>query len=299
MFRTRFAPSPTGLLHVGNAYSALKCQQWAERQDAELLLRIEDIDHTRCRGEFTKAIVEDLNWLGVRWHGQPVKQSDRLGVYKEALRRLQKMGVIYPCFCTRRSIRREIASIGVAPHLDEHADPYPGTCKSIPPPRRQERISSEEYAWRIDVGLAFQSLSEPLVWRDETGGRHPVTPASIGDTVIGRKDIAFSYHLAVVVDDAEQGITHIIRGEDLRDIAPLHRLLQTLLGLPDPVYIHHPLLIDDQGKRLAKRNHSTTLKQLAELGISPKGLRHYLFNTTPPVWPWQEGDTSLILKELG
>ncbi len=288
MLHTRFAPSPTGLLHVGNAYSALQCQQWAEKHHARLLLRIEDIDHTRCRPEYSLAIPEDLRWLGIHWHGEVIRQSDRIVKYRQALERLKDMGIVYPCFCTRRSIQREIASIGIAPHLDECADTYPGTCRSIDPSRSKQRMKNEHHAWRIDVGKAFHLLSIPIVWRDGSGRSHPVTPASIGDIIVGRKDIAFSYHLAVVVDDAEQEITHVIRGEDLIHVTPLHRLLQALLGLPDPVYIHHQLLTDNQGIRLTKRNHAIPLKQLTKLGIPPEKLRHYLLTAIPPVWPWPE-----------
>jgi len=299
MLRTRFAPSPTGLLHVGNAYSALQCQSWAESHHASLLLRIEDLDHTRCRPEYAEALLEDLRWLGIRWHGEVIRQSRRRGKYRQALNRLREMGVIYPCFCTRRSIQTEIEGMGVAPHLDEHADPYPGTCRNIPAGQRRRRVMTEQHAWRIDVGKAFQQLSESLTWRDGSGRMHPVTPMAIGDIVVGRKDIDFSYHLAVVVDDAEQGMTHVIRGEDLRHVTPLHRLLQALLGLSDPVYIHHPLLVDRSGKRLAKRNRATTLKQLATSGISPVKLRQYLMSCDPPVWPWQETDMDQLLKSLG
>ncbi|MFQ5355273.1 MAG: tRNA glutamyl-Q(34) synthetase GluQRS [Mariprofundaceae bacterium] len=298
MLRTRFAPSPTGLLHIGNAYSALKCQQWAEKNHAALLLRIEDIDHTRCRPEYRQAIPEDLQWLGIHWHGEVTRQSERIEKYRQALEQLKDMGIVYPCFCTRRSIQMEIASIGIAPHLDEYADTYPGTCRSIDPPRSKQRIINENHSWRINVGKAFRLLSNPIAWRDGSGRSHPVTAASIGDIIIGRKDIAFSYHLAVVVDDAEQEITHVIRGEDLIHVTPLHRLLQALLGLPDPVYIHHPLLADSQGRRLTKRNRAIPLKQLIKLGIHPESLRHYLLTTIPPVCPWNEENTDLILKHL-
>ncbi len=291
--RTRFAPSPTGLLHVGNAWSALQCARWAEEHGAELLLRIEDIDHTRCREAFVQAIIEDLDWLGIRFDGRISRQSERLDAYRAALDRLRALGVIYPCFCTRRDIQREIARMGQAPH--GQAPVYPGLCRRLGAAEREQRMRRQPFAWRLDVARA-QAIAGPLHWRDERGLRHPVRLRH--DEVIGRKDIGFSYHLAVVVDDAEQRITHVIRGEDLRESAPLHRLLQALLGLPEPAYIHHPLLRDASNRRLAKRDGDTTLRGLREAGVNPERLRAWLAQTPPPVWPEGEALAKLI-AELG
>ncbi|HXH71232.1 MAG TPA: tRNA glutamyl-Q(34) synthetase GluQRS [Mariprofundaceae bacterium] len=288
--RTRFAPSPTGLLHVGNAYSALHCQEWADRHGAELILRIEDIDHTRCRDEYVSALLEDLAWLGLTWPEPVLRQSRNLPAYRTTLERLHMLGVIYPCFCTRQSIAAEIERMGLAPHAGEHGELYPGTCRSLAPHERQTRMRDGLFAWRLDMAHAMsvaESMNgEPLLWRDGDGRHHPVQLAH--DTVVGRKDIGISYHLAVVVDDASQGVTHVIRGEDLRDSTPLHRLLQALLDLPSPVYIHHPLLLDIRGERLAKRNNSTTLASLREAGVSPSRLRRFLLEESQGVWPFAD-----------
>lgn len=279
--RTRFAPSPTGLLHVGNAYSALQCQRWAELHHGELLLRIEDIDTTRCRAMYTNAILEDLAWLGIAWHGPVRRQSEHTGDYAEALERLREMGVAYPCFCTRADIRREIERMASAPHAGEDND-YPGTCRHLSPAARQRRLLQESYAWRLDIGAAIDRVGPVLSWQDGHGRAHPVHIAS--DIVIGRKDIGFSYHLAVVVDDAQQGITHVIRGSDLAESTSIHRLLQALLGFDTPIYIHHDLLRDHDGKRLAKRDGSTTLHGLRQTGMTADALRACLSHS-PPRWP--------------
>lgn len=297
--KTRFAPSPTGLLHVGNAYSALYCQQWAEKHHAESLLRIEDIDHTRCRDEYSDQLIEDLDWLGLNWQGEVRKQSNRHAAYRAALEKLEAMGVLYPCFCTRKQIQQEIEQMGIAPHAEDHGDPYPGICRTIDHHQRKERQEHERFAWRLDIAAAMQQLDGLIHWTDGEGRSHEVTPSALGDMVIGRKDIGFSYHLAVVVDDADQGINHVIRGEDLRSSTPIHRLLQALLGLPSPVYIHHPLLLDSNGERLAKRNHATTLKSLREAGLAPEALRKFLTQENPR-WPFtQDDDPKKIAAQLG
>jgi len=282
--RTRFAPSPTGLLHVGNAYSALICQQWAEQHHAELLLRIEDIDHTRCRDEFTEAIMTDLTWLGIRWHGEPMLQSRRLDCYRESLDRLHRLGLIYPCFCTRRKIQEEVERMGLAPHPGEEGAPYPGTCRDIGTATRHRRMLEERFAWRLDMGAALEHLDRPLSWQDGEGHTHPVHFHVHDDFVIGRKDIGISYHLAVVMDDAAQSITHVIRGQDLAVHTGIHRLLQTLLGLPAPVYIHHPLLCNEAGERLAKRHHAPSLKALREAGVESERLKRYLLHECRARW---------------
>jgi len=301
--RTRFAPSPTGLLHVGNAYSSLTCQQWAEKHDAELLLRIEDIDHTRCRDAYTPQLIDDLQWLGIEWQGNILKQSEHQARYRAALEQLESIGVIYPCFCTRKHIQEEIERMGIAPHAEdsarEDADPYPGICREIDKHQRSERKLHERFAWRLDAAKAMALISEPLAWCDQDGRHHPVHPSSLGDMVIGRKDIGISYHLAVVVDDAHQEISHVIRGEDLLSSTPLHRLLQALLELPSPTYIHHPLLVDGDGNRLAKRNNATTLKSLREAGISADSLRHFLMDNHSLLWSFEPDNLDAIREQLG
>jgi len=297
--RTRFAPSPTGLLHVGNAYSALICQQWAEQHDAELLLRIEDIDHTRCHDEHATQLIEDLQWLGLEWQGEVIKQSEHLSRYRKAFDQLQSMGVVYPCFCTRKEIQQEIERIGIAPHAEDMADPYPGSCREINEQQRLERMKHEPFAWRLNSRRAMEIAGEALTWQDKDGHHHPVQHTSLGDMVIGRKDIGFSYHLAVVVDDAAQSITHVIRGEDLIDSTPIHALLQKLLNLPSPVYLHHPLLLDGHGERLAKRNSSTTLQSLREAGCDAEKLRHHLISATTPTWPFGDESPEQIIEQLG
>jgi glutamyl-Q tRNA(Asp) synthetase len=294
--RTRFAPSPTGLLHVGNAYSALQCLQWAERHHGELLLRIEDIDTTRCRPEYSEAILEDLAWLGLTWKEPVRRQSEHGKDYAEALERMRHMGVIYPCFCTRSDIRREIERMASAPHAGEHAEHYPGTCRHLAVERQQERMWRESYAWRLDAEKAIAIAGPVLSWQDVHGRHHPVHVGS--DIVIGRKDIGFSYHLAVVVDDALQGITHVIRGQDLAESTGIHRLLQVLLDIAPPVYIHHALLLDAQGRRLAKRECATTLRGLRQAGITPAALRQYL-QQTPPHWSFEDDSEAVHSLVLG
>lgn len=278
--RTRFAPSPTGYLHIGNAYSALLCQQWAQRYQAELLLRIEDIDFTRCRSEYAAGLTEDLEWLGMSWNGEVRYQSKHLDAYAHALGRLREEGLVYPCFCTRREIQREIKSAGIAPHAEDMPEIYPGSCRLLSSGEREKCLKDGlPFAWRLDVQAALRHCEElgcgELNWQDGYGISHAVRPA-LNDAVIGRKDIGVSYHLAVVIDDAAQEITHVIRGEDLKGSTGLHRLLQAVLDLPSPVYIHHRLLCNEVGERLAKRNGAPSLRRLRTSGIPADTLRHLL-----------------------
>jgi len=296
-YRTRFAPSPTGLLHVGNACSALRCQAWAEEHNADLLLRIEDIDYTRCRPEFADAIVEDLRWLRLSWQSPVRFQSRYVQDYKQAIRTLREMGVVYPCFCTRKQIQQEITRMASAPHAADMVAVYPGICRNIPVHEQQDRMQQEAFSWRLDSAKAMALVGEDISWMDGAGGRHAVTIDH--DIIIGRKDIGFSYHLAVVVDDALQGISHIIRGRDLEESTGIHRLLQTLFDFPEPVYLHHALLCDGNGKRLAKRNHATTLKHLREMGVDVIQLRNFLCGGGSLSWPFSEGDEREILNMLG
>jgi glutamyl-Q tRNA(Asp) synthetase len=269
---TRFAPSPTGLLHLGHAYSALFAWVCARGAGGRFLLRIEDIDRGRCRREFTDAILEDLAWLGLDWDGPVRRQSEHFDDYAEALDRLRAMGLIYPCFCTRAAIQAEIAQAGGAPHGDE-GPLYPGTCRALAGDQREARIAAgESYALRLDMAQAV-ARAGPLDWEDSEAGRVAADPLSHGDVVLARKDTPASYHLAVTVDDALQGVTLVTRGRDLFGATHVHRLLQALLDLPTPSYWHHRLLTDASGKRFAKRDRSLTLRALREAGKTPGEVR--------------------------
>lgn len=259
---TRFAPSPTGFLHVGHAYAALFAYETARRSVGSFRLRIDDIDSQRCRSEFEAAIYEDLAWLGLEWDQPALRQSERLPVYAAALGELHRLGVIYPCFCTRRQIRVEIEEAGRAPHGHGLEPIYPGTCRHLDPGEAEYRLTRDEpCAWRLDVAKAAQ-LVGPLHWYDIRAGWLAAEPQQLGDVVLGRKDAPTSYHLSVVVDDAAQGVTIVTRGEDLFNATHTHRLLQALLGLPTPDYYHHNLVADSSGQRLAKRNRAITLRHL-------------------------------------
>ena len=269
---TRFAPSPTGLLHLGHAHAALFAWVCARGAGGRLLLRIEDIDRARCRSEFTEAILEDLAWLGLDWDGPARRQSEHFDDYRYALDRLAAAGLIYPCFCTRAAILAEIAGAGAAPHGSE-GPLYPGTCRALSVDERQTRIAAgETYALRLDMAQAVARVG-PLEWEDSEAGRIAADPSSHGDVVLARKDTPASYHLAVTVDDAIQGVTLVTRGRDLFGATHVHRLLQALLDLPTPRYWHHRLLTDASGKRFAKRDRALTLRALRETGKTPAEVR--------------------------
>lgn len=268
---TRFAPSPTGFLHLGHAYAAAIAHDLARRDRGHFLLRFEDIDHTRVRTEYYAAIEDDLRWLGFTWDAPPLRQLDRLAAYQAAFRRLQKRGCVYPCFCTRREIESEIARMAAAPQGPE-GPLYPGTCRQMAEREREARLAAGEIAsWRLDSALAAH-LCGDLRFRDLRFGTIPVDPRLLGDVILSRKDIGTSYHLAVVVDDAFQNVDHVTRGEDLLPSTHVHRLLQHLLGLPEPRYFHHELVTDDQGRRLAKRDDARSLRVLREAGHTPAEL---------------------------
>lgn len=262
---TRFAPSPTGLLHLGHAHSALFAWRAARDEGGRFLLRLEDIDGPRCTPEYARAIEEDLAWLGVAWDGPVVVQSARMGHYAAALARLKARGVLYRCFCTRKDIQREIARAGRAPHGPD-GPLYPGTCRALDPTARAEQ--DMDFALRLDTAKAL-ALTGPLAWHDRARGEIAADPLSLGDVVLARKDIGTSYHLAVTVDDAAQGVTLVTRGEDLFHATHIHRLLQALLGLPVPTWHHHGLLTDEAGRRLAKREDALSIRALREEGLSP------------------------------
>jgi glutamyl-Q tRNA(Asp) synthetase len=266
---TRFAPSPTGRLHLGHAFSALLAHEYARGRGGAFLLRIEDIDPGRSRSEHVDSIIEDLAWLGIDWDGEILFQSERLPLYREALERLRAEGLVYPCFCTRSAIAAEIAASAAAPHGPD-GPLYPGTCRALASAERELRAAAEPHAWRLDAAKAA-ARAGPLYWRDgDTEVR--AEPEAHGDVVLARKDAPVSYHLAVTVDDAAQGVTDVVRGRDLYAATDVHRLLQALLGLPTPLYHHHPLLTGADGRRLAKRNGAPTLRELREAGVDPAAL---------------------------
>lgn len=269
---TRFAPSPTGHLHLGHAHSALFGWRTARRAGGRFLLRIEDIDPGRCRPEFADDLIADLSWLGVDWDGPARRQSEHLDDHRAALDRLEGMGLIYPCFCTRKDIAAEIARAGHAPHGPD-GPLYPGTCRALDPQTRRARIAAgEAFALRLDVAAAM-ARGGPLRWRDRALGWQEATPEILGDVVLARKDTPTSYHLGVTVDDHIQGVTLVTRGEDLFFATHLHRLLQALLGYEAPDYHHHGLLTNERGERLAKRDRATTLRALRDSGASPEDVR--------------------------
>lgn len=272
MFVTRFAPSPTGYLHRGHAFSALTAHEAARAAGGRFLLRIEDIDATRCRPEFEAAILEDLAWLGLTWETPVRRQSDHLDDYQAALARLEADGLLYRCFRTRREVAQAMAS---APHGPMEA--YRG---APPPPDEEARrlAAGEPFAWRLSLDAAERRLGgfAHLTFEEEGEGTLPARPELGGDVVLARKDVGVAYHLAVVVDDALQGITHVIRGRDLFEATHVQRLLQALLGLPTPVYRHHALLTGPDGRRYAKRDRAETLRSLRERGMSPADLRREL-----------------------
>jgi glutamyl-Q tRNA(Asp) synthetase len=274
---TRFAPSPTGFLHLGHAFAALTAAQAGER----FLLRIEDLDAGRAREDFVTAIFEDLRWLGLAWEIPVLHQSSRLAAYQDALAALEAEGLLYPCFCTRKEIAEEIASASEAPSFYSPATQagagpdgafYPGTCRHLSPQERQARIAGgAAYALRLDAGKAAAKAGPLNFLEHQT--RIAVDPALFGDLVLARKDVPASYHLAVVVDDAFQGVTLVTRGADLLAATHVQRLLQALLGLPAPSYAHHRLILDPDGRKFSKRDKAVTLQALRQAGVTPEDIR--------------------------
>ncbi len=272
----RFAPSPTGPLHLGNGFSALYSFAAARVLGGRFLLRVEDIDQGRCRPEHETAMLADLAWLGLEWE-QPVRrQSEHMDDYAAALETLAAAELTYPCFCTRKEIAAEIAAAPSAPHGPDGAL-YPGTCRRLSEAACTERMAGgAPYAIRLDSGLAAARVGPGLSWHDRQKGQQSLQAALHGDVVLARKDTPTSYHLAVSVDDALQGVTHVTRGADLFAASHVHRLLQALLDLPTPEYDHHRLLRDDEGVRLAKRQGAISLSQLRAEGWDPAELRRSL-----------------------
>jgi glutamyl-Q tRNA(Asp) synthetase len=271
LIRTRFAPSPTGYLHIGHAYSAL----FTAAQGDEFILRIEDIDQTRARPEFYEAIYEDLTWLGLTWPAPVLIQSENMDAYADALDKLTSMGVLYPCNCTRKDINSQID----APHFTASQGPegmiYPGTCRHK---TLDDMAEGQDYALRLNIDKALKHITAPLYFKDKDAGQVSVNPHLLGDVVLARKETPASYHLSVCVDDHAQGINLVTRGEDLLYACHIHRLIQALLGLDQPVYHHHKLLLDHEGKRFAKRNKSVTLQTIRANGFSLADLKQMIEN---------------------
>lgn len=263
---TRFAPSPTGDLHLGHAYSAVLAHHAARAAGGQFRIRIDDIDGSRSREEFVDASLADLEWLGLGRDGDPVRQSDRLAGYAAALDDLRRHGLVYPCFCTRADIAASLS----APHGPSGVL-YPSTCRNLPAAERERRTAGEPHCWRLDMARAVAETGE-LVWEEMGQGLRTADSRAHGDIVLARKDAPASYHLASTLDDAAMGVTHVIRGADLIASTDVHRLLQALLGLPTPIYRHHALVCGTDGKRLAKRDAAASLKALREAGVDGRAL---------------------------
>ncbi|MCL6698937.1 tRNA glutamyl-Q(34) synthetase GluQRS [Sphingomonas sp. NSE70-1] len=272
---TRFAPSPSGRLHLGHAYSAALGHELARSSGGQFLLRIEDLDLGRCRPEFVGGIIEDLDWLGLGYDGEAIVQSERTDVYAQALEALKARGLVYACFCTRA----EIAQSLTAPHGDAGSQ-YPGTCRRLPDD--PERRASTPHCWRLDSAKALAMAGLPG-WTEHDGTLFASRESDFGDAILARKDAPSSYHLSCVVDDAASGVNLVVRGEDLRPSTPTQRLLQSLLGLPEPTYFHHPLITHDDGRRLAKRDLAPTLEALRNSGVDGPGLVKQLLDGRLPL----------------
>ena len=272
----RFAPSPNGLLHLGHARSALMNGEFAARHGGSFLLRIEDIDRERSRPEFETAIMEDLHWLGLSWPEPVRRQSDRFEAYGAALGELERLGLIYPAFLSRAEIKAKVAEAEAAgrhwPRDPDGAPLYPGTERELSTEQRRQRIDTgAPFAWRLDMARALKGVAGMLEWSeagetDGPGERHRADPAAWGDVILARRDTPASYHLSVVIDDADQAITDVIRGRDLFEATAIHRLLQELLGLSAPVYRHHRLVADEAGRKLSKSDGDTAIAALRQQG---------------------------------
>jgi glutamyl-Q tRNA(Asp) synthetase len=259
MIVTRFAPSPTGRLHLGHAFSAVLGHDAARRSGGRFLLRIEDLDQGRSRPEFVDGIYEDMRWLGVEWDEPVLVQSERKQAYSDAIDTLRDQGLIYACYCTRADIAQSLT----APHGDA-ATSYAGTCRTLPDD--PERRATTPHCWRLDSAKALQTVALPS-WTEADGAGFNARQEQIGDAILARKDAPASYHLSCVVDDAVSGVTMVTRGGDLRPSTPIQRLLQGVLGLPEPTYLHHPLVTHEYGRRLAKLDLAPTLAAMRESGV--------------------------------
>ena len=272
---TRFAPSPSGPLHVGHLLAALQARRLADVHGGTCLLRVEDIDQRAQHQEYLDLMYEDLEWLGLHFDGEVMVQTQRFGVYQAVLDQLRQMGLLYPCFCTRSEIKVQLAELGRAPHATL-GYLYPGTCRRLSDDAVGERLASGmPHCWRLDMQRVQDLIGCPT-WHDMYRGTQRCVPTAYGDVVLARKDFPASYHLAVVVDDAAQGVTHVTRGEDLFESTHIHRALQAVLGLRVPQYCHHSLLRDNEGKRLAKRDGARSIASLREAGYTPQQVRDSL-----------------------
>lgn len=276
----RFAPSPNGYLHLGHAFSALVNADLARETGGRLLLRIEDIDTTRTNTGFEAAILEDLSWLGLSWEEPVRRQSEHFADYAARIEELKARKVLFPCFCSRGDLRAAVAEqtgMEAWPADPDGAPLYPGTCRHLPADEVARRlVAGERPAWRLDMAAARKAVPGPLSWdewTDEGVERVTAEPEAWGDVVIARRDVATSYHLSVVLDDALQGITHVVRGRDLHAATAIHRLLQELFGLPAPLYRHHRLVLDEEGRKLSKSAGSQSLRALREAGWTPADVR--------------------------
>ena len=263
---TRFAPSPTGHMHLGHVFSALFSYEAAKKLGGKFILRIEDIDSQRSSKVFEESIYEDLEWLQIKYSTDIRYQADHMDDYKGAIKELQKLDMVYPCFCSRSDIKAEIMRAGNAPHEDE-ASIYPGTCRRLSKEERIEKISTENsFAWRLNIRAAAKKLGN-LVWSDLRLGKHIVPVGTMGDVVLARKDVPTSYHLSATLDDHIQRIGLVTRGEDLVSATHVHKIIQSLLELKSPIYLHHPLILDSKGVRLSKRTRAQTVKSLKTSGL--------------------------------
>jgi glutamyl-Q tRNA(Asp) synthetase len=274
---TRFAPSPTGYLHMGHAYAAAIAWQQARQNGGRFLVRIEDIDLSRCRAECGAAILDDLRWLGLAWDGPVRVQSEHLDDYRRVLAQLSARDLLYPCFCTRADIAREVAQSTSAPHIPHGPDGallYPGLCRGLSPDiRAARRERGEPYALRLDMTRALEAVGQTLTYEEEKNGTMICRPDRFGDVVLARKDAPASYHICVTHDDFSQGVTLVTRSLDLQPATDVHRLLQALMGWPAPRYAHHAALTDAAGRRLAKRDGATSLRALREAGTTADAIR--------------------------
>ncbi len=271
----RFAPSPNGHLHLGHAYSALLNRQMAQAAGGRLLLRMEDIDRERCTPELEAAMQEDLHWLGLDWETPVRRQSEHFGVYRDVLDRLIRMDLVYPAFLSRGDIKREMQKATakglVWPHDPDGAALYPAIDRTISKRERQRRMDEgQPFSWRLHMDRALAHVGEPLFWHETADGGSDIAarPQDWGDVIIARKDMPTSYHLSVVIDDALQGVSHVVRGRDLFQATGIHRLLQTILGLQPPIYHHHRLILDHDGQKLSKSRRDTSLRSLRAAGVT-------------------------------
>lgn len=280
---TRFAPSPTGYLHLGHAFSILNGWYHVQRTLGRYLLRFEDIDQERCRPEFYEAIQEDLKWLGVEWETPIRFQSHHFLEYENLLTVLKERGLLYPCFCSRKQIEAEWRDSLQAPHhAPDGSVIYPGTCKNMTVSEQQERLAAGySHVWRLDMKAALEQINHPktpLTWMEEGQGRQLCYPEAFGDVILARKDVLASYHLCVTYDDAFSAVDWITRGEDLRSVTSVHRVLQCLMKWPEPVYAHHILLKDETGQKFSKRHQSQTLRSLRDNGLTLKEIKAQITN---------------------